>query len=149
MFCLLGARSQIEPGWDEQVLEKFKICISMINYSQSSIIPLISIQQHPPHVCHHLGHMCLYFCLYLCQRISSSLSSSWSSVYSVKGGSANSDEGLWSSSSWRQPRDNQHPCLELRYVKVRLFQHFHPAKIRRAARKYESCRCSAVRLKRA
>ena len=79
-------------------------------------------------------------------------------VYSVKGGrSANSDEGLWSSSSWKQPRHNQHPCFLVREatqknwanICQRLFQHFHPAKIRRAARKYESCRCSAVRLKRA
>ena len=80
------------------------------------------------HLCHHLGQLCLF---------------------SKGGRSANSDEGLWSSSSWKQPRHNQHPCLELRYVKVRLFHHFHPAKIRRAARKYESCRCSALRLKRA
>ena len=102
-------------------------------------------------ICHHLGCLCIYIFVFICVNKSVHLCHHLGQLCLFSKGerSANSDEGLWSSSSWKQPRHNQHPCLELRYVKVRLFQHFHPAKIRRAARKYESCRCSAVRLKRA
>ena len=102
-------------------------------------------------ICHHRGCLCIYIFVFICVNKSVHLCHHLGQLCLFSKGerSANSDEGLWSSSSWKQPRHNQHPCLELRYVKVRLFQHFHPAKIRRAARKYESCRCSAVRLKRA
>ena len=61
------------------------------HHKQSSIIPPISIQQHLPHVCHHLGHM--FFFIFLLFVFVSTNQFKFifviilvNCVYSVKGG---------------------------------------------------------------